>query len=251
MSSFRVDLDEPPKGKFDEPLFGASNAPKRRSRRPFFVAAGALVGLMLIVFVGGFLYWQNLKGTPQYSLALLVDAAKRDDKPAIAENIDIDAVVDDFVPQITGKAVELYGRGIPQGIVEKLTRVALPILPAVKERAKAELPRVIRERTEQFGNVPFVAMVVGAPRYLDITVSGNNAVVKSKLPEHVFEVKMKRVGNRWQIVGVKDDNLATEIARKVGQEMIAMAMKGFNNAGEKLGVGNIADLLRQAEELVK
>ena len=251
MSSFRVDLDEPPKKKFDEPLFTASNAPKRRSRKPFVIAVGVLAGLALIAFVGGFLYWQSLKVTPQYSLALLVDAAKRDDKPAIAEQIDIDAVVDDFVPQITGKAVELYGRGIPLGIVEKLTRVALPILPAIKERAKAELPRVIRERTEQFGSVPFIALVVGAPRYLDITVTGDNAVVKSKLPEHVFEVKMERIGSRWRIVGVKDDKLATDIARKVGQEMIAMATKGVNNAGEKLGVGNIADLLRQAEELVK
>ena len=243
MSSFRIDLDEPPKGMFD--------APKRRSRKPFVIAAGVLAGLALIAFVGGFLYWQSLKGTPQYSLALLVDAAKRDDKSVIAEQIDIDAVVDDFVTQITGKAVELYGRGISQGIVEKLTRVARPILPAVKERAKAELPRLIRERTEQFGSVPFVALVVGAPRYLDITVTGDNAIVKSKLPEHVFEVKMKRVGTRWQIVGVKDDKLSTDIARKVGQEMIAIATKGVNNAGEKLGVGNLADLLRQAEELVK
>ncbi len=232
-------------------MFAASSQTNRRSRKPIFIIVGGLASLLVIAFLGGYLYWRSFYETPQYSLALLVDAAKRDDKDAIAGLIDIDAVVDDFVPQITGKAVELYGRGIPQSIVERLTRVATPLLPAVKERARAELPRVIRERTEQFGNVPFAAMVVGADRYLDIKVAGDFATVKSKLPEHSFEVKMKRKGTRWQIVGVKDDKLATEIARKVGQEMIEIATKGLNTAGEQLGVGNIADLLRQAEELVK
>lgn len=232
-------------------MFAASSQTKRRSRKPIFVIVGALVGLLVIAFFGGYLYWRSFYETPQYSLALLVDAAKRDDKDAITGLIDIDAVVDDFVPQITGKAVELYGRGIPQSIVERLTRVANPLLPGIKERARAELPRVIRERTEQFGNVPFAAMVLGADRYLDIKVVGDNATVKSKLPEHSFEVKMKRHGPRWQIVGVKDDKLATEIARKVGQEMIAIATQGIINAGEQLGVGNIADMLKQAEELVK
>lgn len=253
MSSFRVNLeDDTPEVKREaEPMFAASREPKRRSRRPFIIAGGIVLGVVIAVILGGFIYWQSLKGTPQYSLALLVDAAKRDDKAAMDQHIDIDAVVDDFVPQITTKAVELYGKGVPPAIIEKLTRVALPILPAVKDRARAELPRVVRDRTERFGNVPFFAMVLGASQYLDIKVNGDTAIVTSKLADRPFDVRMKRNGDRWQIVGLKDDKLATEIARKVGQEMIALAMGGVTKAGKTLGVGNIADLLKQAEELVK
>ena len=127
----------------------------------------------------------------------------------------------------------------------------MPILPAVKDRARAELPRVVRDRTEKFGNVPFFAMVIGAGYYLDIKVDGDTAVVTSKIENRPFDVKMKKNGDRWQIVGLKDDKLATEIAKKVGQEMIAVAMGGVTKAGKNLGVGNLADLLKQAEDLVK
>jgi len=155
------------------------------------------------------------------------------------------------MPQVTGKAIELYGRGQPPEVLKKVARLALPLLPAVKERARAELPRVIRERTARFGSVPFFAMVMGADRYLDISITGNIAIVKSKIPEHQLEMKMERVGDRWQIVGVRDEQLATAIARKVGQEIMAIAVGGGRNAADQFGIGNLTELLKQAEELVK
>lgn len=222
------------------------------SRRLFAITAAVVLSILLIVGVGGLIYYESLKDTPQYSLALLVDAAKRDDKAAIEEFVDINAVVEDFVPQITTKAIELYGRGLPQAVLAKAARLATPIIPAVKDRARAELPRVIRSRTEKFGYVPFFGMVLGADRYLDITVSGDTAFIKSRLPEHTFEVRMRRRGKRWQIVGIKEEQLATDIAHTIGQQIMAIAANGLTkDAADSLGVGNLADLLRKAEELVK
>jgi len=222
------------------------------SKRVLAIAGIVLLLIVAVVGLGSFLYYQSLKDTPQYSLALLVDAAKRDDKPEIDKLVNIDTVVDDFVPQITSKAVEMYGRGLPPAIVGKVAKLATPLFPALKQRARAELPRVIRDRTERFGNVPFFAMVLGAEKYLDITVTGDTALVKSKLPEHTLEMTMRRIDGRWQIAGVKDEKLATDIARAVGQQIIAIAIGGLNKeSAETLGVGNLADLLRQAEELVK
>ena len=251
MSSFRVDLDEPPKGKFENgPMFAVGRSPKRPGR-PFVVASGVLAAIVLLAGFGCFLYWQNLKTTPQYSLALILDAAKRDDTATIDSLVDIDAIVEDFLPQVTNKAVELYGRGQPPEVLKKVARLALPLMPAVKDRARAELPHVIRERTTRFGNVPFFAMVMGADRYLDITIRGNTAVVKSKLPEHPLEMEMRRNGDRWQIVGVRDEKLAMAIASKIGQEIMAIAANGGKSAVDQFGIGNLSDLLRQAEELVK
>ena len=212
------------------------------------IIAGVLGLAVVAVFVGGFLYWKSFEGTPQLSLAMLIDAARREDQAAIDRYIDTGAVVEDFVPQITSKAVELYGRGISEPVLQRLRLVAAPILPSVKERARAELPRVIRERTDRFENIPFAAMVVGADRYLHITHQDDIAIVRSKLPEHAFEVKMRRAGREWQIIGVKDDRLSTDIARKVGQEMIMIAARGLQSPDQRLGIGNLADILRQAEE---
>lgn len=220
------------------------------SKRPFVIAGFVLLGLVLVAGLGAFVYYQSLRSTPQYSLALLVDSAKRDDKAEIAKLVDIDGVVDDFVPQITNKAVELYGRGQPPEVLRKVAKLALPLLPAVKERARAELPRVIRDRTARFGSVPFFAMVMGAEKYLDISINGDIATIKSKLPEHQLEMKMKKNGDRWQIVGVRDEQLATAIARKVGQEIMAVAVGG-RKAADEFGIGNLTELLKQAEELVK
>jgi hypothetical protein len=222
-------------------------------RRQFFLISATVVLTLIIVgVVGGLVYYQMLKSSPQYSLALLVDAAKRDDTDEIDEIVDINAVVEDFMPQVTAKAIELYGRGLPPEAIQRATLLARPLMPAVKDRARAELPRVIRERTARYGDVPFFAMVLGANKYLDISIANDVATVNSKLENHPLEVRMRRSDDRWQIVGVKDDKLATSIAQKIGQEIIAIAMNGGKDTADKFGVGNMTDLLRQAQEqLVK
>lgn len=221
------------------------------SKRPLLFVGLILLGVALAAGIGFFVYYQSLRKTPQYSLALLVEAAKREDKVEIGSLVDIDAVVDDFLPQVTNRAVDLYGRGQPPDVLRKVGRLALPLLPAIKERAKAELPRVIRERTARLGSVPFSAMVLGAERYLEISITGNEAIVRSKIPQQPLEMKMKRNGDRWLIVGVRDEGLATAIARKIGQEIMAIAVGGGKSAADQYGIGNLSDLLRQAEELVK
>lgn len=256
MSNFRVQLDDSDAAGgvptyTRKPDFDGFTAVRPRSKRPLVIVVLIFLSIFLIVGIGGFLYYQSFKQTPQHSLALLVDAARRDDKAEIDSLIDINAVVDDFMPQVTGKAIELYGRGQPPQVLQKAAKLATPLLPAVKERARAELPRVIRDRTERFSFVPFFAMVMGADRYLDITVVGDTAVVKSKIAEHPLEFKMRRNGSRWRIVGVKDEQLATNIASKVGQEIMAIAAKGGKGAADQYGIGNLSDLLRQAEELVR
>lgn len=261
MSRFEVDLTEPktenaPKTSAT-PLFSAQNKPKKKS---VFVKVLKIFALLLVVFaliagIGGFFYWQNLKKSPQYSLALLVDAARNNEQEKVDELVDTNAVVDDFLPQITDKAVELYGRGLPPEKIQQVARVIAPILPSVKERARAELPNLIREKTSALDKLPFWAIAIGANRYLDITQEGDKAFVKSKIQERPVELTMKKNGDKWQVVAVKDEALAQRIAEKVGQEIIAVVQKNgansIRNAGKNLGVENVKDLLKQAEDIFK
>jgi hypothetical protein len=154
--------------------------------------------------------------------------------------------------QITDKAVELYGRGLSAQTIARVEKVAMPVMPALKQRARAQLPNLIRKKTERFESVPFAAMVVGADQYLDIQENGDTALVRSRLPEHSFEVKMQRNGSGWKIVAVRDEALATEIAQKVGQEIIAVATNGgVEKAGDKLGIKNLQTILAEAEEIFR
>lgn len=252
MSSFRVQLDDGvDRASTSRPMFGEGGPPRQKKSRLFMVIGVTALLTVLVVFAGVFAYYQTLKNTPQYTLALLVDAARRDDKAEMDRLVDINTLVDGFMPQITDKAIELYGRGLPPQTLQKVAVLAQPLLPAVKERARAELPNVIRSRSERFSGVPFFLMVLGADRYFDISVTGDTAVVKSKSSDRPLELKMQRNGGQWQVVGIKDDQLATDIARKIGQELIAIELNGGKGAADKFGIGNLSDMLRQAQELVR
>src|ERR1700712_3988200 len=119
MSKFTINLEDEPKietsaPKGSKPL-SSGVMPKPKGKRGCLRIVGILGGIIAVIaiigVIGGYFYWQSLKKTPQYSLALLVDAARKDDQKTIDSLVDTNAVVDDFMPQIIDKAVELYGKG--------------------------------------------------------------------------------------------------------------------------------------------
>jgi len=259
MSNFVVSLNEQPKENLPNDvsaptLFKNQIAPKKPG---VFLKILKIIGGLLILFlfvgaVGGYFYWRNLKTTPQYSLALLVDAARREDQAAIDELVDTNAVVDDFMPQITDKAVELYGRGLAPAVIQKIAQVTTPLLPAVKQRARLEVPNLIREKTKSFEKIPFWIIAVGAERYLEIILEGDKAFVRSKQAERPLEVVMKKTGERWQVVSVKDEVLARSVAERIGQDLILGAKNGnVKKAGEQLGVSNLEEVLKKADDIFK
>lgn len=209
-----------------------------------------LFGISSLAFGAGiFFYWQYLKTTPQYALASIVDAARADDREKIEKLIDVDSVVDDFVPQVTGKAAELYGRGVDPALIRRAAKIAEPVMPAIKERARAELPEAIRVQLSEFDNYPFAALVFGADRYFDIGIEGETAIVKSKLPGHTFEVRMKRRDGNWAIAAIRDDELALRIAQRIGQEIMSIAVNGSGKGSALQSVKNLNEMLKEAEKL--
>jgi hypothetical protein len=240
--------DLPDARKESSPVSPSEDTIKKRSIvRTILKGIGyLLLAALLIGGVGGYLYLQYYKTTPAYSLAMVVDAARRDDKLGLAVLVDTDKIVDAFVPQITDKAVELYGRGLPPALIQKLALVAAPVLPALKERARVELPRVIREKTKTVENVPFLFVAIGASQTLEIKEENGFAWVKSTMPDRPLELKMQRKGDLWQIVEVKDDELARKIAEQIGQQIISAAGGGDTQSAPS--IPNLNEILKRAEE---
>ena len=257
MSKFVVDLSE--QNKENNPQqenLPLSNFPQPKKRG----GCGRILGILGIVTVvilfigaiGGYFYWQSVKKTPQYSLALLVDAARKDDKEQVAQIIDTEQVVNNFVPQISAKAVELYGRNLPPQVINRVSLLIIPLMPAVKEKAKAELPQLIREKTEKIDNVPYWVIALFAERGLDIKLDGDTAIIKSKIPEKQLEFTMKRDGDIWKVTAIKDEKTAQKIAEKVGQQLIALANKGsLLDASKQLGVDNLGNILKGLNDIFK
>jgi hypothetical protein len=255
MSRIVVDLDQAENKEssaFAEAETRAKKTGKKRSiwRTIFKTVLITLLAILALGGVGGYFYWQNYKKTPAYSLALAVDAARRDDKAALERLVDTDKIVDAFVPQITDKAVELYGRGLPPELIQRMARAAAPLLPAVKDRARAELPRVIREKTKKAENVPFFLVALGASQAIEIREENGVAWVKSTMPDRPLELKMQKNGDVWQIVEVKDDELARKVAEQIGQQIISAAT-GLGRPDGTPGIPNLNELLKQAEEVFR
>ncbi len=258
MSKFVVDFNEQKANAVNSgvltPQFGEYQQPKKQS--VFVKILKVLSVVILFVFaitaIGSYFYWQNLKKTPQYSLALLVDAARRDDQAAIDDLVDTNAVIEDFVPQITDKAIELYGRNVPPQTIARVAQVAAPIMPAIKVRARAEIPGLIREKTKKFESVPFWAIALGAGRVLDVSQEDDKSFIKSKLQDRPLELTLKRNDDRWQVVGIKDEELSRRVAEKIGQQLIVLAKNnGINKTGENFGIENLGDFLKEVEGIFK
>lgn len=257
MSKFVVDLNQP-KSVTSSPTEVStpenSAAPKKRRGCLRILGVLGILGMILLLISAlvGYFYWQSVKKTPSYSLALLVDAARRDDKEKVVQIIDTEQVVNNFVPQITDKATELYGRNLPAPVISRIAQVAVPLIPGIKEKAKAELPNLIREKTQKLDRYPYWIIALFAERGLEIKIDRETAVIKSKIAENPAEFTMKREGDLWKVVAVKDEQLAQKIAEKIGQQLMTLAKKGnLKDAEKQLGVEKLGDLLKNLNDILK
>ena len=196
--------------------------PGSRRSRVLSIAALAVAGLVLLVLVGGYAWWQSYKKSPAYSLALLVDAAQREDMQGVEALIDSDRVAQGFIPQVIEKLT--VGGGpvptLPRGAVT----AALPqLLPRVRETMREEMALAVKGFAESAGGEkPFVLLALGVPRVAEIREEGDAANVTFKSGERPVELSMQRDGERWKVVAVKDDGMATGIATRLAASVPAV-----------------------------
>ncbi len=231
----------------------SQSKPKKRGFWRKILAVFGVLFLLTIVIgaIGTYFYWQNLQKSPAYSLALLIDAAKRDDQKTVAEFLDTDAVIDSFMPQVIEKATDRYGRGLAPDILTKATSLIAPMIPQVKDVAKKQIPILIREKAEAAPNVSPWAMAIGINQVLTVKESGDTAEITGNLKGRDINLTMKRNGARWKLIGLKDDVLADKVSEKVGQEIIAALKQGQDKAGKVLGINGLQDLLNKAKDILK
>ena len=200
---------------------GRRGGPGSRRRRILSIAALAVAGVVLVILVGSYAWWQSYKKGPAYSLALLVDAAQREDMPGVEALIDSDRVAQGFIPQVIEKLT--VGGGtipvLPRGAVT----AALPqLLPRVRETMREELARAVKGFAEGLGGEkPFVLLALGVPRVAEIKEEGDAAQVSFKAGERPVELSMQRDGERWKVVAVKDEGMATGIASRLASSLPA------------------------------
>jgi flagellar basal body-associated protein FliL len=175
----------------------------------------AIIGIVLVLFIvaiaaGGYFWWQHYKSQPAYTLALLVDAAQRNDNQEMDRILDIDKITENLVADVRAR---LTGTTLLNSILpSQADQVAANLTPQLKETLREILPGEIQRLTEPAKGKPFILIALSVPYFADVKQNGETATADLKLKDEQVQLSMQQAGNAWRIQSIKDDRLATIIA---------------------------------------
>ncbi|MGA9996282.1 MAG: DUF2939 domain-containing protein [Pyrinomonadaceae bacterium] len=195
-------------------------APKGKRRGSLIKKVLAVIALLLVAFVlvalvGGYFWWQHYKTGPAYSLALLVDAAQRNDVETVDRLVDTDKIVDNFVSQVTERAMGQSSSLLNPQLSRQIQTLAPKMLPQIKRSVHDELMKQVKEFSTRAEGKPFALIAVSIPFILDFKEEGDTAQVKGEVKNKPIEMTMQRDGEQWKIVAVKNDELAARIINDI------------------------------------
>jgi hypothetical protein len=185
----------------------ATRPPRSRAGKVLAVLGITVLVILLLAVGGVFFWWQHYKTTPAYSLALLVDAAQRDDMTTVDTIIDTDKVVDNFAGEVTNKAAGRYGLALGPGMRKQIEALTPTLLPTIRENARAALTARVKDISQQANQKPFVLVALGIPYLVNVAVSGDTAKATALIRDQQVELDMARAGTGWKVVAFRDDAL--------------------------------------------
>jgi hypothetical protein len=202
------------------------NQPGARRRRggrgigkPLLIIAIILLLIIGGLAAGGFFWWRSYQSSPTYALALLTDAAQRDDTATVDSLLDIQKIGSDFTAQVRQR--------VPA------PSVSSSLLPsqadAIKSAASAKLNDTIHEQlvkeikdlTDVAAGKPFVLIAVAVPRYVDMKRTDKTAQATVNIKDEQIQLTMQTDGlsgssiGGWKIIAVKDDKLAKMVGEAI------------------------------------
>ena len=193
----------------------------RASRAGRFLSLTALIviGVVLVLLVSAYAWWRGFEKSPAYSLALLIDASQHGDTRAVESLINSDTIAQGFIPQVIDK---LAGQGstlTPQARAQ-LNNVLPQLLPRVRETMRDEVAGELKGLSKSDSDrTPFFVKALGVRGLTEVREQGDTAAVAVKSGERALDLTMKREGDRWRVVTVKDDKLASDIAARLASSI--------------------------------
>jgi uncharacterized membrane protein len=227
-----INLDAPQGGSSSR---GQEASKARRRRWPRVLA---LLSLFLIVFLvvgaaGAFFWWRHYQSTPAYSLALLVDAAQRNDTAELQKLINEDEIAKNMVTTVSQKAASRYGYALNSSIQQRIDSSMSTLSPRLKQTVRDEVVKEIQVFASKSERRPFIFLIVTGPSLLIVTTEGDTAKVKAPMSDRAIELTMQRNADRWQVTDVKDDVVIQRVVDNVMKELPA------------IGTSDLADIFKK------
>jgi hypothetical protein len=207
----------------------ASNSPRRSRVGKILAVLGITVVAIVLLAAGGiFFWWQHYKTTPAYSLALLVDAAQRDDMATVDTIIDTDKIVDNFAGEVTDKAASRYGMALGPGARQQIEILAPKLLPAIRQNARAALVTRVKEISQQADRKPFIIVALGLPYLVNVEVNGDTAKATAVVQGQQVELDLSRAVDGWKVVAFRDEQLVQRAIDQVIKDLPVIGLGSDN-----------------------
>ncbi len=226
----------------DEPQAAAKkgSAPQRKqahraraNRRRMVVPLAVIAVVLLALLSGAYFWWQSYKAQPAYSLALVLDAARRNDQTAFDALVDVDSVSRSLVPQVTAQLHAASAPQIPPPVRRQIEANAAVLLPGAREQLRATLLEQIKLALVRSGaaDKSFLLLALGVARGAEVkpgldgadsdmaataTMNVNSRPVELGLRAS-DEASNRSSHTRWRIVRVKSDELAARVAETLAR----------------------------------
>jgi hypothetical protein len=190
----------------------------------FAAACCILVGLFSAF--GVFLWWRHFQTTPAYALALMIDAAQRDDMEAFAGQIDEEAVAKSIIADLSQRAAGHYGLTLSSTLHRQVEKLLPTLLPEFKQIMHREMVKEIQEFSGKAEHRPFIVIALAVTRFVNITAQGNSAKATATVHDRKVEIAMHHDNERWKVVDFKDDVMTQKIVETVLKDLPAIG--GFD-----------------------
>jgi hypothetical protein len=200
-------------------------SPAHRTRRwPKVLAILAAFVLVIVVGLaaGGYLWWRHYQSTPAYSLALIIDAAQRDDMTEFQKRIDEDEIAKNMMAAVSQKAAGRYGLAMSGSVQQQIDKLMPSLLPRVKQTIHEEVLKEVKEFAGKTQPKPFIVVALAVPSFVTITSQGDTAKASALLQERALELTMRRDAQRWKVTAFNDDVLIQRVVDSVMKEFPAI-----------------------------
>jgi hypothetical protein len=183
------------------------------------ILAIVIVAFIVAIAIAGYFGWRRLQASPEYSLALLVDAAQRNDQEQLANLIDDDEVAKNMIASVSQKAAARYGGAINATTQQQIDKLMPTLLPQVKQTIHTEVANHLKLFLADSQPKPFYVLLAVLPRIAKITTEGDTAKVDASLPTGKVDLTLHRDADRWKVVGVNDDALVQRVVDSVMKDL--------------------------------
>jgi hypothetical protein len=136
--------------------------------------------------------------------------------------VDTDRIVDSLAAQITGKTGARYGASLNPSMRKRVEALVPALMPRVKDNARPVLAKRVQEIFERSEPKPFVVLAIGLPYLVNITSEGDAARVTAPMPDRQVELTLRRNGDRWKVVEIKDNAVVERIVDNIIREFPAI-----------------------------